>query len=91
MNNLSRDQQKLREQMSATFGGSVFQTMEEQVRKNMGLFTEAMRMFTPFTGRPGGPFEPSRDSEPEAENGDLDALKRQMADMQAKLDELVRK
>ena len=48
MNNLSRDQQKLRDQMSATFGGSVFQTMEEQVRKNMGLFTEAMRMFTPF-------------------------------------------
>jgi polyhydroxyalkanoate synthesis repressor PhaR len=89
MDNLSRDQQKLRDQMSTTFGGSVFQTMEEQVRKNMGLFTEAMRMFTPFTGRPGAP-----DSGPEEapENGatDLDTLKRQMADMQAKLDDLAR-
>ena len=91
MDNLSRDQQKLREQMSATFGGSVFQTMEEQVRKNMGLFTEAMRMFTPFTGRPGGTFTPKRNGEPETEATDLDALKRQMADMQAKLDDLSRK
>jgi len=87
MNNLSRDQQKLRDQMSSTFGGSVFQTMEEQVRKNMGLFTEAMRMFTPFTGRPGTP-EPDSPSDGTA---DLDSLKRQMADMQAKLDELARK
>ena len=88
MNNLSRDQQKLRDQMSSTFGGSVFQTMEEQVRKNMGLFTEAMRMFTPFPGRPGMP-EPG--SPGDDGTADLDNLKRQMADMQAKLDELARK
>jgi polyhydroxyalkanoate synthesis repressor PhaR len=87
MNNLSRDQQKLRDQMSSTFGGSVFQTMEEQVRKNMGLFTEAMRMFTPFPGRPGMPEAGS----PGDGTADLDNLKRQMADMQAKLDELARK
>src|SRR6478752_1630410 len=41
MNNLSQDQQKLREQMAQAFGGSPFHSMEEQVRKNMGLFTEA--------------------------------------------------
>src|SRR5215210_2478045 len=48
MNNHSQEQQKLREQMAQAFGPSAFQTMEEQVRKNMGFFTEAMRMFSPF-------------------------------------------
>ena len=89
MDNLSRDQQKLRDQMSATFGGSVFQTMEEQVRKNMGLFTEAMRMFTPFTGRPGGASGPR--GELEGTTSELETLKRQMAEMQAKLNDLSRK
>ena len=48
MNNLSREQQKLREQMAQAFGPAAFQAMEEQVRTNMSFFTEAMRMFTPF-------------------------------------------
>ena len=51
MNNLSQEQQKLREQMSQAFGPAAFQAMEEQVRKNMGFFTEAMRMFSPFPQR----------------------------------------
>src|SRR3954452_20808180 len=45
MDNLSREQQKLREQMSGAFGPKAFQAMEEQIRANMGLFREAMRMF----------------------------------------------
>ena len=48
MDNLSQEQQKLREQMAQAFGPGAFQAMEEQVRKNMGFFTEAMRMFSPF-------------------------------------------
>ena len=50
MDNLSREQQKLREQMAQAFGPTAFQAMEEQVRTNMGFFTEAMRMFSPFAG-----------------------------------------
>ena len=51
MNNLSREQQKLRDQMSHGLRRlRCFQAMEEQVRKNMGFFTEAMRMFSPFPG-----------------------------------------
>jgi polyhydroxyalkanoate synthesis repressor PhaR len=91
MNNLSQEQQKLREQMTQAFGASsAFQAMEEQVRKNMGFFTEAMRMFSPFAKPPVG--LPGTKSELQGEtSGDIEALKRQMADMQAKLDKLARK
>ncbi|MET0529109.1 MAG: polyhydroxyalkanoate synthesis repressor PhaR [Microvirga sp.] len=94
MNNLSQEQQKLRDQMSTAFGSGAFQAMEEQVRKNMGFFTEAMRMFSPFP--PSGPLGPNGSKAPvvqehEQSGGDLDALKRQMADMQAKLDKLAGK
>jgi polyhydroxyalkanoate synthesis repressor PhaR len=92
MNNLSQEQQKLRDQMSTAFGPGAFQAMEEQVRKNMSFFTEAMRMFSPFP--PGGAPGPNGSKLPvaqEQDGGDLDALKRQMADMQAKLDKLAGK
>src|ERR671917_1336737 len=49
LDHLTRDQEKLREQMTKTFGPKAFKAMEEQVRANMGLFTEAMRMFSPFS------------------------------------------
>ncbi|MBA1154838.1 polyhydroxyalkanoate synthesis repressor PhaR [Microvirga mediterraneensis] len=90
MNNLSQEQQKLREQMAQAFGPGAFQAMEEQVRKNMGFFTEAMRMFAPFPQTSSGTSEtkPSAKSE---ETTDLDRLKQQMADMQAKLDKLASK
>ena len=91
MNNLSREQQKLREQMAQAFGSGAFQAMEEQVRKNMGFFTEAMRMFSPFARPPGGPSETKLRGEQARATSDLDSLKRQMADMQAKLDKLARK
>jgi polyhydroxyalkanoate synthesis repressor PhaR len=94
MNNLSQEQQKLRDQMSQAFGPSAFQAMEEQVRKNMSFFSEAMRMFSPFAQRPADEADPKSNgrAEPQGESsGELEALKRQMADMQAKLDKLARK
>ncbi|HZH51036.1 MAG TPA: polyhydroxyalkanoate synthesis repressor PhaR [Microvirga sp.] len=97
MNHLSQEQQKLRDQMSQAFGPGAFQAMEEQVRKNMSFFSEAMRMFSPFAQRQADEAEsgqkPSRvKGEAQAEpSGEIEALKRQMADMQAKLDKLARK
>lgn len=88
MNNLSREQQKLREQMAQAFGPSAFHAMEEQVRKNMSFFTEAMRMFSPFSQNAAGVPEKAA---PQEETGELDALRRQMAEMQAKLDKLAGK
>jgi polyhydroxyalkanoate synthesis repressor PhaR len=95
MENLAREQQKLREQMTQAFGpAAAFQAMEEHVRTNMSFFTEAMRMFSPFARGTGAaePQEPEPAAvSPPAPAGDLDSLKRQMADMQARLDALAKK
>ncbi len=93
MDNLSREQQKLRDQMAKAFGPSAFQAMEEQVRTNMSFFTEAMRMFSPFANRNEGKGE-EKDAKAEPKPSaapDIDSLRQQMADMQAKLDALSRK
>jgi polyhydroxyalkanoate synthesis repressor PhaR len=90
MENLSREQQKLREQMSQAFGPAAFHAMEEQIRTNMGFFTEAMRTFFPFAQRGEGKAG-AKEEAPVNGAGDIDALKRQMADMQAKLDKLAGK
>ncbi|AWM85792.1 polyhydroxyalkanoate synthesis repressor PhaR [Microvirga sp. 17 mud 1-3] len=90
MENLSREQKKLREQMTQAFGPSAFQTMEEQVRKNMTFFSEAMRMFSPFAQRDGGAARPKTEAGEEG-SAELQDLKRQMAEMQAKLDRLSHK
>ena len=97
MDNLTRDQGKLRDQMAATFGSTAFHALEDQVRTNMSFFTDAMRMWTPFA-LPGAddkaerpePAQP-RPERPAPDRGDIDELKRQMADMQSKLETLTRK
>ena len=96
MDNLVRDQGNLREKMGPNFaqgfGSAAFQSaVEEQVRANVAFFSEAMRMFTPF-GRPGeaAPAEPPQPA-PAGGGEDIDALKRQMADMQARLEEIAKR
>jgi polyhydroxyalkanoate synthesis repressor PhaR len=85
LQNFSRDQEKLREQMAKTFSPSGFPSLQDQVQNNMAFFTEAMKLFNPFASR--------AETKPPAakESDDLDGLKRQMAEMQAKLDALTRK
>jgi polyhydroxyalkanoate synthesis repressor PhaR len=90
MENLSRHQQKLREQMAKTFGPSAFHVVEEQVRSNMTFFTDAMRVFSPFAAKPEP--EATTPNASEGPDGDeLDSLKRQMAEMQSKLEALSKK
>jgi polyhydroxyalkanoate synthesis repressor PhaR len=93
MDNLSREQKQLREQLTGAFGPKAFKAMEEQVRANMGLFTEAMRMFSPFSARDGAakPGEPASEGATGEAASELDGLKRQMAEMQARLEALSRK
>jgi len=90
--NLTREQEKLREQMAKTFGPAAFHAMEEQIRTNMSFFNEALRMFSPFP--PKAEDKADRAEEPAQkppQGGDLDTLKRQVAEMQARLDALSRK
>ncbi|ACL60746.1 polyhydroxyalkanoate synthesis repressor PhaR [Methylobacterium nodulans] len=98
MDHLAKEQNGLREKMSQTFGASAFQhAMEEQVRANMAFFSEAMKMFTPFTPPGSQPAEkppaeaPPPASPPTTPRGELDDLRRQMLEMQSRLDALAKK
>src|SRR5215204_5671605 len=74
IDNLTRDQEKLREQMTQAFGPAAFTAMRDQVRTNMALFSEAMKMFSPF--RPPAESKESRANETSASNetSDIDGL-----------------
>ncbi|HLS58420.1 MAG TPA: polyhydroxyalkanoate synthesis repressor PhaR [Paracoccaceae bacterium] len=98
MDTFARNQEKMREQLRQTFGANpAFQNFEALTRANMELFEQAMRMFTPFAaGAQTGQGEATgartaregaRDPKQEME---LDELKSQLADMQARLAKLVR-
>ena len=94
MNHLTKDQSKLRSQMEKTFGPVTYHAIEDQVRANMAFFTDAMRMWTPFSGT-GNQLEAPGVREGEilpatVAVSELDDLKRQMAEMKATLDALGR-
>lgn len=95
---LTREQQTFRDHLAKTFvktpfGDNAFSqaainAVEEQARVNMAMFSDALKMFAPFAQKPA----PEEASSPAAEatQGDLDALKRQVADMQSRLDKMTR-
>ncbi len=89
IDSLTREQQKFRDQMSQAFGVSGFGPLDEQVRRNMEVFQRAFSMFTPFARRDEEPAsgEIERPAAPAA-GGDLDELRRQLSEMQKKVDRL---
>lgn len=88
MQNLAKDQDQLRKQLSESFGGSAMEAMEDQVRRNTEMFENAMNMFMPF----GQAAAATQSQEPEEKKSDeLDVLKDQIADMQKKISELADK
>ena len=91
LDNLTREQEKLREQMTQAFGPAAFTAMRDQVRTNMALFSEAMKMFLPFRPAAGAKSPASAPEARESEAGELDDLKQQMAEMQKRLEALSRK
>jgi polyhydroxyalkanoate synthesis repressor PhaR len=103
---LTREQEKFRQQMAQAFGGTPFGALEEQARRNMEMFERAFAMFAPF-GRRGGQAsgqasdqasdqastEADKSAQPAGGNGvdEIDDLKRQMEEMQKRLDRLGQK
>ncbi|WP_026379986.1 polyhydroxyalkanoate synthesis repressor PhaR [Afifella pfennigii] len=82
----SKDQEKLREQMTRAFKGDAFGVMEEQARRNMEMFTEAMKMFTPFGAPDGGAGSRPASKSPEAQAREIEALRTQLREMQRTID-----
>ena len=100
----SKEQERFRAQMKETFGKNPIDIMnvptslkalEDQTRRNMEMFQNAMRMFTPFPGAATGAQQPAPEPEKKAEKAekptksdDISELKDQIAAMQRKLDSL---
>ena len=101
---LTREQEKLRQQMSQAFGTGPFAPLEEQVRRNMEMFERAFSMFAPFARREAQTTEPHRAPEPPRSSepnhpfepqkpvtepaDEIDALKRQLEEVQKRLNRL---
>ncbi|WP_173933508.1 polyhydroxyalkanoate synthesis repressor PhaR [Chelativorans sp. Marseille-P2723] len=98
MRTFAREQERMREQMSEAFGKTPVDLMqmdapmrmlEEQTRRNIEMFQNAMKMFTPAS-RPaqnGEHKEPPREAG-EASSDDIRELREQLAAMQRKIDAL---
>lgn len=96
MNSLTRDQDMFREQMAKTIGSTAIGAMEEQVRRNMSMFENAFRMFSPFAADGGakdsaGDARPAAGARPEGGDPELELLKKQLSDVQDRLEKMARK
>jgi polyhydroxyalkanoate synthesis repressor PhaR len=92
IDSLVREQEKMRTQVAQAFGVSGFGPLEDHVRRNMEMFQRTIAMFAPpFARRQEQPAESDKGtpSTPRpADGGEIDDLKRQMEDMQKRLDRL---
>ena len=97
----AREQDRMREQMKSTFGQNAVDMMqmtepmkaiEEQARRNIEMFQNAMQMFSPFpTGAAHPADDSANDDAPADDSGDeLSELKNQIKAMQRKLDSMDR-
>ena len=91
----TKEQERFREQLKASFGKSPMEMMkittpmkaiEDQARRNIEMFQNAMRLFTPFPNAPqAAEPEPAKASE---KSDELKELKAQIAAMQRKIDSM---
>jgi polyhydroxyalkanoate synthesis repressor PhaR len=97
MSAFAKEQERFREQMKAAFGKGPYDMMklaapmkalEEQTRRNMEMFQNAMRMFTSFPGTPAPQSEQTQRKEASDKASDIRELKEQIAAMQRKIDSL---
>jgi polyhydroxyalkanoate synthesis repressor PhaR len=100
LDKLTREQQKFREQFAQAMGAApfgeptrqAFQSLEEQARKNMTVFRQALTMFNPFgvptaesatESTPGGAQEGKNEA-------DVKELKRQLDELNKRIDKLTK-
>jgi polyhydroxyalkanoate synthesis repressor PhaR len=94
----TNEQQKFRDQITNAFGGGplaeptrqVFQSLEDQTRKNMQMFRQALAMFNPF-GLGGSMSEPPSGNSSKSSPSDIEEMRRQLEEMRERLDGLTKK
>jgi len=95
LENLVKEQEKLRAQFATAFSNpaAAFEVYQDQARKNMQMFEQALSMWTPFglqgKQRPEGAAGKGEKGEGSpAETSEINELKAQLANMQQKIDKL---
>ena len=83
-----RKQGKIREQLSQTWSADPIKSMEEQTKRNMAVFGEAMRVFNPFAAAATGAAAKPAESAAAAQKDDLQSMKDQLSAMQRQLESL---
>jgi polyhydroxyalkanoate synthesis repressor PhaR len=90
----AQQQERMRSQFAAmTPGTGALGPYEEQVRQNLAMFDRAMKMFSPFSygrGEEPAPAAPKAEPAPAADET-LNALKKQMEEMQAQIERLAKR
>ncbi len=90
---LTKEQQNFRDQFASAFEATsltsptrqMFGSLEEQARKNMAMFSQALSMFSPFARSAATPAEGAAEPEPKS---DLEEMKRQLDELQKRLEGL---
>jgi polyhydroxyalkanoate synthesis repressor PhaR len=90
LDSFARQQEQMRGQFSKAFGAAPGAgLLDEAVKRNMAMFTEAMKIWPGFSGAGGArPAAPSSSPQPEASADPLAEMRRQMDEMRAQLDRL---
>jgi polyhydroxyalkanoate synthesis repressor PhaR len=93
MNSFSQQQGEFRDKMSEAMSSpqATMAMLEEQTRRNMELFSQTMRMFTPFQAGATPEAESGAAPEPEGKPEDLSALREELDSLREKMDQLLDK
>jgi polyhydroxyalkanoate synthesis repressor PhaR len=86
ISSLTKEQEKMREQVAQAFGATGFGTLEDQVRRNMEMFERAFTMFAPFARKENQTADGEKP--PPRGGSEIDDLKRQLDEMQKRLDRM---
>lgn len=92
---LTRQQQHLRDQLLNSIGVSPepFKVIDEQVKNNMAMFENAMKLFNPFAAaaKDHPPQAASASREPSSAASELKAMQEQLREMQRRIETLSQK
>lgn len=100
LENLVKEQEKFRSMFTSAFANpaAAFEAYQDQARKNMAMFEQAMNMWTSFGGaaKPGAKKGEGEEETPapaaaaEAPKGEIDELKAQLHAMQQRIERLAK-
>jgi polyhydroxyalkanoate synthesis regulator protein len=89
LDTLTKEQERFRKTFAGAFTpAGAFEAYQEQARKNLAMFEQAMAMFSPFKTPPAA--APAKGEGEVGKTDELAELKTQLAEMQAKVDKLSR-